>query len=74
MFFGQRVSKTSDCLSLSPLAAASPAMTLREVVVTDVTAARESHLPNARRLADGQRNLLRPGFLTAGSLSLCAYL
>lgn len=80
MFFGQPVSKASDCLSaslplsLSPLAAASRAMTLREVVVTDVTAAGESHLPNTRRLANGQRNLLRPGFLTTDSLSLCAYL
>lgn len=76
MFFGQPVSKASHCLplSLSPLAAASRAMTLREVVVTDVTAAGQSHLPNAWRLADGQRSLLRTGFLTTGSLSLCTYL
>lgn len=42
--------------------------------MTDVTTARESRLPNVRRLAGGQRDLLRPGFHTTGSLSLCAYL
>lgn len=78
MFFGQPVSKNSDCLSLAlapappALAAASRAMVLREVAVTDVTAARESLLPNVQGLDDGQRNLLRLGFLTTGSL-FCAH-
>lgn len=41
--------------------------------MTDVTAvAGQSHLPNVLRLAGGQRNVLRPGFLTMGSLS-CAH-
>lgn len=77
MFFGRPVSKNSDCLSLPlsplpPLAASSRAMTLREVVVTDVTAARESLLPNVQGLDGGQRNLLRLGFLTTGSC-VCAH-
>jgi len=71
--FGKPVSKPHGCLSL--LAAASRAVTSREVVVTDVTAvARQSHLPNVWRLAGGQRNVLRPSALTMGSLSLHAYL
>lgn len=55
---------------LCALAASACARTLREVVVTDVTVVRESHLPNAPGLAGGQRGLLRPGVLTTGSLCL----
>lgn len=74
MFFWKASFKTR-WLPRSLLAAASCAMTSREVVVTDVTAvAGQSHLPNVLRLAGGQRNVLRPCFLTMGSLSLCTYL
>lgn len=54
--------------SLCALAASACAGTLREVVVTDVTVVRESHLPNAQGLAGGQRGLLRPGCAHNGLL------